>query len=95
MMNKVFKNQIGKNLEVYVNGMLIKSCTLDDHLSDLEENFNVMKVNRVRINPAKCTFRVAIENFLGFMLTKRGIKVKPTKCKAILEMRRPTTFKEV
>ena len=95
MMNKVFKDQIGRNLKVYIDDMLIKSRSLDDHLVDLEENFIVMKNNKVRINLVKCAFKVINKKFLGFMLTKRGIKINPTKCKAILEMRSPTIVKKV
>ena len=47
MMNKVFKDQIGRNLEIYVDVMLIKSWSLEDPLVDLEENFNMMRANRV------------------------------------------------
>ena len=94
MMNKVFKNQTGRNLVAYMDDMLIKSKILDDHLVDLEENFIVMKNNKVKINLAKCAFGVIIEKFLGFMLTERGIKVNLAKCKAILEMRNPTIVKE-
>ena len=95
MMNKVFKNQIGRNLEVYMDDMLKKSKTLEDHLVNLKENFGVMKANKVRINPMKCTFGVAVGKFLGFMLIKRGIEVNPIKCKAILEIRSSTMLKEV
>ena len=56
-------------MKVCVDDMLIKSKTLEDHLIDLEENFSVMKANKVRINPAKCTFGVAVGKFLRFMLT--------------------------
>ena len=94
-MNKVFKNQIGKNLKAYVDDMLIKSKTLDNHLADLEENFGVMKANKVRINPMKCAFRVVARKFLGFMLTERRIEMNLVKCNAILEMRSPSTLKEV
>ena len=95
MMNKVFKDQISRSLKVYVDDMLIKSCTLEDHLANFEKNFNVMKANKVRINPTKCTFGVAVGKFLGFILIERGIKVMTTKCKIILKMKSPTTFKEV
>ena len=95
MMNKVFKDQINRDLEVDVYDMLIKSKTLEEHLADLEENFSVMKANKVRINLAECIFRVAVGKFLGFMLIKRGIKVNPSKCKVILEMRSLNTLKEV
>ena len=66
MMNKVFKNQTRRNLEVYVDDMLIKSRSLDYHFMGLEDNFLVMKHNKVKINPAKCVFGVAIGKFLGF-----------------------------
>ena len=95
MMNKVFKDQISRNLKVYVDDMLIKSYTLEDHLADLEENFSMMKVNKVKINLAKYTFGVAAGKFLGFMLNKRGIEVNLLKCKAILEMKSPTSLKKV
>ena len=73
MIIKVFKEQIGKNLEVYVDDMLIKSKTLEDYLANLKENFSVMKANRVSINPTKCIFGVAIGKFLRYMLIERGI----------------------
>ena len=93
-MNEVFKDQIKKKLEVYVDDMLIKSKSLDNHFANLE-NFMVMKNNKVGINLAKCVFRVTTRKLLGFMLTKKGIEVNSTKCKAILKMRSPTTVKEV
>ena len=68
LMNKIFKDQIMRNLEVYVNDMLIKFKSLDDHLADLEEIFIIMKNNKVRINPAKYAFGVTRGKFLGFML---------------------------
>ena len=55
----------------------------------------MIKNNKVRINLAKYVFGVIVDKFLGFMLTKRGIEVNPTKCKVILEMGSPTTIKEV
>ena len=95
MMNKVFKDQIKRNLEVYMNDMLVKSKSLDDHLLDLEENIIVMKHNKVKINPTKCVFKEIGGKFLRFMLTKKGIKLNLTKCRAILEMRSLATMKEV
>ena len=83
------------NLEVYVNDMRIKYRSLDDHLADLEENFLVIKHNKVKINLTKCIFVVAIEKFLRFMLIKRGIMVNSAKCKAILEIRSLTIVNEV
>ena len=75
--------------------MLIKSKNLDDHLVDLDENFIMMQNNKVRINLAKCAFRIIVRKILGFMLTKKGIEVDSVKFKAILEMRSLTIMKEI
>lgn len=48
----------------------------------------------MRLNPAKCTFKVAAGKFLGFMLPSRGIEANPDKCEAVLQMRSPSTLKE-
>ena len=74
--------------------MLIKFKSLDNHLANLEENFILMKNNKVRTNPAKCVFK-AIVGILGFMLIEKGIEVNLVKSKAILEMRIPTIMNEV
>ena len=84
MMNKVFKDQIGRNLEVYVDDMLIKSKSLNNHFTYLEGNFIAMKNNKVKINPAKHAFGMTVGKFLGFMLTKKGIEANRAKCEAIL-----------
>ena len=75
--------------------MLIKSRNLNDNLEDLEENFIMMKNNKVKINPAKYAFGVMARKFHGFMSIEKRIEIKLAKCKAILEIRSPTTIKEV
>ena len=49
----------------------------------------------MRLNPHKCVFAVKAGKFLGFMLTNRGIEANPDKCKAILEMKSPSSVKDV
>ena len=83
------------NLKMYVDDMLIKLISLEDHLANLGENFLVMKHNKVIINLLKYAFRVLARKFLVFMLIERGIKVNLIKCRAILEMRSPTIVNEV
>ena len=64
-------------------------------MANLEENFIVMKNNNVNINLTKYAFKVLTSEFLGFMVIERGIKVNTTNFKAIIEMRSPTSMKEV
>ena len=80
MMNKVFCNQIGNMLEVYMEDMIVKSREDTDHAAHLREVFAQARQCKMRFNPEKCTFGVKAGKFLGFYLTKRGIEANPEKC---------------
>ncbi|GKV17643.1 hypothetical protein SLEP1_g28117 [Rubroshorea leprosula] len=95
MVTIVFRAQIGRNLEVYVDDIVVKSLKAEDHLTDLAETFNNLRTHRMRLNPAKCVFGVESGKFLGFMVSRRGIKVNPEKIKAIEEMKPPKSIKDV
>ena len=94
-MNKMFAHQIGRNVQVYVNDMLVKSLCDNDHLDDLQETFNTLRSYNMKLNPSKCVFGVTAGKFLGFMVSQRGIEVNPEKVRAIMELRPPRTVKEV
>uniref|UniRef100_A0A2N9F1B6 Uncharacterized protein n=1 Tax=Fagus sylvatica TaxID=28930 RepID=A0A2N9F1B6_FAGSY len=95
LVNKMFHDQIGRNVEVYVDDMLVKSKENEDHLKDLKETFQALRTYNMKLNPEKCAFGVSSGKFLGFMVSQRGIEANPDKIKAILEMSPPTTVKEV
>ncbi|GKV44680.1 hypothetical protein SLEP1_g51842 [Rubroshorea leprosula] len=94
MVTIVFRAQIGQNLEVYVDDIVVKSLKAEDHLTDLEETFNNLRKNRMRLNPAKCIFGVEFGKFLSFMVSRRGIEVNPEKIKAMAEMEPPKLVKD-
>ena len=87
--------QIRRNVEVYVDDMLVKSKEEEDHLDDLREAFNTLRQYNMKLNPFICAFRVSSGKFLGFMVSQRGIEANPEKVRAILEMSSPKTIKEV
>ena len=95
MVNKMFNKQIGRNMEVYVDDMLVKSKEELAHLDDLRETFTTLKQYQMKLNPSKCAFRVASGKFLGFMVSQRGIEANPEKVQAIINMVSPRTVKEV
>ncbi|XP_025662052.1 uncharacterized protein [Arachis hypogaea] len=95
LMNKVFAQQIGRNIEVYVDDMVAKTKTGQSHIADLTEIFGQIRAYNMRLNPEKCAFGVRGGKFLGFILTSRGIEANPEKCKAVLDMTSPVTIKEV
>jgi hypothetical protein len=95
LMNKMFHNQIGRNVEVYIDDMLVKTKDEENHLDDFEETFKTLRQYRIKLNPSKCVFNISSGKFLRFMVSQRGIEANPNKIKAILEMAPPKTIKEV
>ena len=91
----MFSKQIGRNVEVYVDDMLVKSKEVEDHLDDLKETFNTLRQYSMKLNPSKCAFGVSSGKFLGFMVSQRGIEANPKKVRAILEISSSKTIKEV
>ena len=95
IMNKMFAQQIGRNVQVYIDDMLVKSQREEDHLVDLKETFNTLRSYNMKLNLGKCAFGVTAGKFLGFMVSQRGIKANSDKIRAIVEMAPPRTMKEV
>ena len=71
-MNKMFTNQIGRNVLVYVDDMLVKSRREEDHLKDLEETLGTLRFYNIKLNSSKCAFGVTAGKFQGFMVSHRG-----------------------
>ena len=95
MVNKVFANQIGQNMEAYVDDMMVKSMSMAQHIVDLQETFATLREHNMRLNPIKCAFGVSSGKFLGFIISQRRIEANPEKIQAILKLSPPWTTTEV
>ena len=73
LVNKMFQKQIGASMEVYIDDMLVKSVKAELHITHLAEAFQVMKSYNMKLNPAKCAFRITTRKFLGFIVNNREI----------------------
>jgi len=93
--DKVLTPMLGRNVQAYVDDMVVTSLEKDKHVADLEELFITIARYKLKLNPEKCVFGVEVGKFLGFLLSERGIEASPEKCAAILAMRSPATVKEV
>ena len=89
LVNHMFHPQIGRNVEVYVDNMLVKSLDKGKHLDDLQETFDTLRQYNMKLNPNKCAFGVSSGKFLGFMVSHRGIEANPDKIQAILDIKPP------
>ena len=95
LVNKMFQKQIGASMEVYIDDMLVKSTTTELHIAHMSEAFQILREYNMKLNPAKCAFRVSVEKFLGFIVNNREIEENPDKIKAVLDMPPPSNIKEV
>ncbi|GJW45641.1 reverse transcriptase domain-containing protein [Tanacetum coccineum] len=75
LVDKAFHKQIGRNLEVYMDDLVIKSPTEDKLVRDIEETFKTLKEINMKLNPYKCTFGVEEGMFLGYKVNSKGLKV--------------------
>ena len=71
LVNHMFCPQIGWNVEVYVDYMLVKSLDEENHLDDVQETFDTLRRYNMKLNLSKCAFRVSLGKFLGFMVLHR------------------------
>ena len=95
MMTRMFKSQLGKSIEVYIDDMVVKSKLVSKHVADLGSIFEILQEHRFCLNASKCSFGVGSGKFLGYIMTYRGIEVDPNQIKAISSLQPPQNPKEV
>ena len=94
-MTTLFHDIIHKEIEVYVDDIIIKSKESANHLDDLRKFFARLRKYNLKLNPAKCVFGVPAGKLLGFIVSRRGIELDPSKIKAIRDLPPPKSMKEV
>ena len=73
IMTRMFKSLLGKNIEIYIDDMVVKSKMVSEHLRDLRVTFETLRNYKLRLNASKCSFGIGSGKFLGYMVTHRGI----------------------
>nr|GEW84605.1 hypothetical protein [Tanacetum cinerariifolium] len=95
LVDSAFQSQIGRNLEAYVDDMVIKSRNEKMLLADIAETFDILKKINMKLNPKKCSFGVEERKFLGYVVTSEGVIANPKKTKAMADLQNPRTLKEM
>ncbi|GKD38482.1 reverse transcriptase domain-containing protein, partial [Tanacetum coccineum] len=93
--NTIFEGQMGRNLEAYVDDMVIKSKMELDIIKDIEETLLILKKVNMKLNPKKCSFIIEEGQFLGYIVTSEGIRANPEKTKAVMNMPSPSSLKQM
>nr|BAB39950.1 putative polyprotein [Oryza sativa Japonica Group] len=92
---KVLGKQLGRNVEAYIDDIVVKSRKAFDHAIDLQETFDSLRTAGIRLNPEKCVFGVRAGKLLGFLVSERGIEANLEKIDAIQQMKPPSSVHEV
>ena len=95
MMTRMFEPQLDKNIEVYIDDMVVKSKVSFGHVGDLGNIFEILGKHELRLNASKCSFGVGSGKFFGYMVTHQGIEVNPDQIRAIKSIQPLRNPKEV
>jgi hypothetical protein len=91
----VLEGQIRRNIEAYIDDIVVKSEKRGDLLDDLKEAFDNLRKFKMMLNPKKCVFGVSSGKLLGYMVSSRGIDVNPKKVEANEKLQPPRTRREI
>jgi hypothetical protein len=91
----ILKTQIGRNVEAYIDDVVVKSKKCGDLLDDLRETFDNLRKYKMVLNPKKYMFGVSSGKLLGYIVSSRGIDTNPRKVEVIEQLQPPQTRKEI
>ncbi|GJY41672.1 reverse transcriptase domain-containing protein [Tanacetum coccineum] len=95
LVDKAFDSQVGQNMEVYGDDLVIKSHTKEEMIRDINETFWTLRRINMKLKPKKCTFGAREGMFLGYMISPEGIKSCPEKTEVVLQLPSSRTIKEI
>ena len=79
----------------YIDGIIVYSGTWVEHLSHLRQVFEALRKAKLDLHPGQCAFGAQEVKYFGHLVTRDGIRACSSKVRAIVEMPKPTSAKEV
>ena len=83
MVTRMFKEQIGEMVEVYIDNIVVKSKRNEEHVPNLLEVFEILRQHKLCLNVDKSAFSIGLDKFSGYMITMRGREVNLDQITAI------------
>jgi hypothetical protein len=90
-MNTVLAGLLWKSVQVYIDDIIISSLTFEDHISDLVEVFDRLRLANLSIKGSKCQFACSEVEYLGHLVSREGVRANPKKVELISDWDVPTT----
>jgi hypothetical protein len=79
MMENCLGSQIGRNIQVYIDDVVITTREEETLIGKLRETFDNLDMYKLKLNPTKCSFGVLAGQILRFLVSARGIEANPEK----------------
>ena len=95
LMNNILREFIDVFCMVYMDDIIIFSRSLAEHREHVAAVLRKLKEHKLYVSPGKCEFMKEEIEFLGFIVTRKGLKVNPAKVKVIKEWPRPSTLRDL
>ncbi|KAL0352213.1 UNVERIFIED_CONTAM: Retrovirus-related Pol polyprotein from transposon.6 [Sesamum calycinum] len=94
-MQKIFDDMLHKNVECYVDDLVVKLKKRENHFHDMRKVFKRLRRYQLKMNPSKCAFGVTSRKFLGFIVHQQDIEIEQAKIDAILRLPKPRNIYEL
>jgi hypothetical protein len=91
----ILETQIERNIEAYIDDVVVKLKKCGDLFDDLKETFDNLRKYKMMLNSKKCVFGVSYGKLLSYMVSARGIDVNPKKVEVIKQMQPPQSQREI
>jgi hypothetical protein len=91
----ILEPQIGRNIEAYIDDVVVKLKKCGDLFDDLKEIFNNLRKYKMMLNTKKYVFGISSGKLLNYMVSYQVIDANPTKMEAIEQLQPPQTRKEI
>ena len=95
LMNYIFRTLLRKYVLVFFDDILVYSKTISDHVQHLASVFHIMKQHQLYAKRSKCSFAMAKVEYLGHLISGKGVKTDPTKIQAIKDWPEPKNVKQL
>ena len=94
-MNDIFNDLLDVNVTCYIDDILIYSDDPDEHKQHVREVLRRLRKHGLYARPDKCHFSADSVSYLGFILSKEGLKMDPSKIQTIQDWPEPRKVKDV
>ncbi|KAL4153837.1 hypothetical protein QTP88_001670 [Uroleucon formosanum] len=95
LMNSVLTGLNGIKAFVYLDDIIIYALNLEDHSRKLKEVFDRLRESNLKLQPSKCSFLRKEVNYLGHVITDKGVRPNPQKIDCVVKFPTPTNAKEI